>query len=827
MYKPNVFIAFFLVFMAQLTHAQMTARPQLPAKKVAKNIKIDGLLNEPAWQEASFINDFTEFRPTPNRKPENEIRTETHIMYSDEGVYIGGKCYERNKDSISRELIGRDGFGNNDFFVVIFDTYNDKQNGFEYFVTPLGEQMDSKVSPSDNNNEDFSWDAVWQSASVIEEDGWRFEIFIPFSAIRFGKSQNQTWGLNFSRRRIKTTQQYTWATVDPQINGFLTQEGFWTGLVDIKPPVRLQFSPYASYYSTFFSKAQAGEKKVVQQVNGGMDVKYGINQAFTLDMTLIPDFGQVQTDNRVLNLTPFEQQFQEQRPFFTEGLELFNKGGLFYSRRIGKNPYQASYDYQNLKAGETLLKDPQETKIVNATKVSGRMQNGLAIGVLNAITKEQNATILDDFTKKERKVASFPLSNYNMIVVDKTLKNNSSISLVNTNVIRNGSQYDATVTMGLFDFNDKTNTWNMGGNVGVSSLLGANEKNKITNGYKHNFYFGKTSGRVNFRLWNELADAKYSQNDMGYATNSNYSQSGFYTSYRVNKPKGWYNRLGGNINGYINYLVSPIDLLKQKNHMFQEVFMATNLFGQTKSLWSFYSNFNKRFTENDYYEARSTGRVFKRAGRESFFGQIESNDAKKYSFSVGLGLSNSHQFDKSFNTNFEINQKIRFNQRFSIGYGITLQKNRDQAGFGTTFGDSVYFTRRDRRTIENSLEMKYSFNNKMRINFNVRHYWSGVDAKELFLLNTQGGLNPSKRIDPATLSQNYNAFTLNMVYTWQIANGSFLNIVWKDEADDFIKSVFEDGFGKNLDRTYNANHTNSLSLRLIYFVDYLSFKKKK
>jgi hypothetical protein len=809
--------------------AQMTKRPELAAKKVAKSIKIDGILNEPAWLEASFIDKFTEFRPTPFKVEAQETRTETYIMYSNEGIYVGGKCFERNQDSISKELIGRDGFGNNDFFGIIFDTYNDKINGFEYFVTPLGEQMDAKASA---DGEDLSWNAVWESASVLEKDGWRFEVFIPFSAIRFGKSDVQNWGLNFTRRRVKTGQQFTWATVDPQINGFLTQEGFWTGLKDIKPPIRLQFSPYASYYSTFFSKVKEGEKKVVSQFNGGMDVKYGINQAFTLDMTLIPDFGQVQTDNRVLNLTPFEQRFSEQRPFFTEGLELFNKGGLFYSRRIGKNPYQASYDYTDVKAGEILTKDPQETQVLNATKVSGRMQNGLAIGVLNAITGQQNATIFNQLTKNERKVSNYPLTNYNMIVVDKTLKNNSSVSFVNTNVLRNGSQYDANVSKGLFEFNDKKNTWNFGGSVGLSSLLGAEKDKSNTNGYIQEFHFGKISGAFNFRVWHELADAKYNQNDMGYATNSNYNQNGFFAGYRWNKPKYWYNNLGWNINGYSNYLVKSIDPLKQGNHRFQEMFIATNFYGQTKKLWQFYGNFNNRVTENDYYEARTTGRVFKRASRQSLYVNLGSNDAKKYSFSLGGGFQTSQQFANSYNINPEFYHKLRFNQRFSIDHSLTFQFAHDQAGFGkrvTTTGvaDSVFFSRRDRKTIENSVNLKYNFTNKMGLNFNVRHYWSGVSAKELFLLNTQGYLDASKRLDPATLNQNYNAFALNMVYTWQIANGSFINIVWKDEADDFLSASFKDNYRENLDRTFNSNHTNSLSFRIIYFVDYLSLKRKK
>ncbi len=823
-----LFIAFLLLtFTAQAQ--QMTPRPTMSAKKVAKNIKIDGLLDEASWKEASLFKDFTEFRPTPFKKEASETRTEAFMMYSNEGIYIGGKCYEQSQDSITRELIGRDGFGNNDFFGIIFDTYNDKINGFEYFVTPLGEQMDAKMSNNNGNNggEDFSWNAVWDSKCIIEKDGWAFEIFIPFSAIRFGKSATQKWGLNFTRRRVKTGQQYTWATVDPQINGFLPQEGFWDGLVDIKPPIRLQFSPYVSYYSTIFSKTKPGEKKVVQQVNGGMDVKYGINQAFTLDMALIPDFGQVQTDNRVLNLGPFEQQYDEQRPFFTEGLELFNKGNLFYSRRIGKNPTQVSYDYTNVNANETILKDPQETKILNATKVSGRMQNGLAIGVLNAVTGSQKATIQNTANKEERKVESYPLTNYNMIVLDKTLKNNSSISFVNTNVMRNGKQYDANVSMALIDINDKTNTWNFGGRAGVSNLIGAGVNGKTITGYTQSVYFGKTSGKLNFNISSDLANDKYSQNDMGYATNNNFLQNGFYVGYNINKPKGWYNRIGGNINGYLNHLVKAIDPLRQGNHMFQEGFIATNFYGQTKKLWGFYSNMNNRVTENDYYEARKTGRVFKRAGRFNFYANVNSNDAKKYSFSPEFGFQIGRQFKGTVNNNFGLSQKIRFNQKFSVEHSFNIENNNNQAGYGTTIADSVFFTRRDRKTIVNNLNLKYSFTNKMGLTLNIRHYWSGVNAKELYLLNTKGYLDPSNRVAASTLSQNYDAFALNMVYTWQVANGSFLNIVWKDEADDFARGIFENSYGKNLDRTFNANHTNTLSVRLIYFIDYLNLKKKK
>ncbi|MBK6633161.1 MAG: hypothetical protein IPG38_01540 [Chitinophagaceae bacterium] len=149
----------------------------------------------------------------------------------------------------------------------------------------------------------------------MQHDGWSFEMFIPYSAIRFGKKNVQDWGLNIVRRRQKSGEQLFWQSIDPNANGFLTQEGSFTGLENIKPPMRLQFSPYFSTYLNHDGTAATGVKKSSATVNGGMDVKYGINQAFTLDMTLIPDFGQVQSDNRILNLTPFEQRFNENRAF--------------------------------------------------------------------------------------------------------------------------------------------------------------------------------------------------------------------------------------------------------------------------------------------------------------------------------------------------------------------------------------------------------------------------------------------------------------------------------------------------------------------------------
>ena len=218
-----------IVCLIHTAHSQNVPVKDLPAKKTSKAIKIDGLINEDAWKDAALMTNLIEFRPKVGAIESYETRTEAYLMYSDDGIYFGGYCHERTKDSIATELKGRDGFGTNDYVGIILDTYYDQINGFEYFVTPLNEQWDAKMSPpqqdSHNGGEDFNWSAVWKSGAVIHNDGWSFEMFIPYSAIRFGKNNVQNWGMNITRRRRKTEQQFTWSPIDPNKNGFLPQEG--------------------------------------------------------------------------------------------------------------------------------------------------------------------------------------------------------------------------------------------------------------------------------------------------------------------------------------------------------------------------------------------------------------------------------------------------------------------------------------------------------------------------------------------------------------------------------------------------------------------------
>ena len=804
----SLFILF--SFSLIITYSQ-TASKTLASTKISSSIKIDGNLNEPVWKTTIPASDFTEYRPNPGAKEPHSNRTEIFILYDNTSIYIGGYCYEKTADSISKELVGRDRIGNSDFLGVIFDTYYDKINASGFFVTPYGEQFDAKYSGQ--GNEDETWNAVWDSEAKIQTDGWTFEMRIPYSALRFSSKDNQTWGLNITRRRQKTGQQYFWNHVDPNKNGFINQEGEWTGIQKISSPLRLSFSPYFSTYINHYPYKTDRVKDISSSVNGGMDVKYGISQSFTLDMTLIPDFGQVQSDNQVLNLTPFEVKFNENRSFFTEGTELFNKGNLFYSRRVGGTPIHFDDVGSKIDSIEHIRRNPSEAKLINATKISGRTGKGLGIGFFNAITKPMYATVEDDHGNS-RKILTNPLTNYNIVVLDQTLKNNSSVSLINTNVLREGKDYDANVTAALFDLNNKKNTYNWNGKVAVSTLVNIN--GKTVSGYSHNVAFGKTGGRFNFMLTQELTDNKYDQNDLGILFNNNFVNHYLWTGYRWTKPGKWYNNLFLNQNFNLSH--------RYKSSVYQSFNYNLNANSQLKNLWfvGFFAGYNAE--GNDFYEPRVIGRVFKTPQRFKFNAWFNTNRSKKYSVYTDISVAFLDLFKgRSYLLNVENN--YRFNDKFALGQSLILEPFYNNAGFADITGGDIIFSRRHRNTVENTLTAKYNFNKRNGITFRARHYWSKVKIKEFYTLQTNGYL--AKNIGyNGNVNQNFNAFNIDMVYTWEFAAGSFVNIVWKDAIYDDNQDIISD-YLKNFKNTISSSQNNNLSLKIIYYLDYLQLKRKK
>ena len=407
--------------------------------------KIDGVLDDAIWDTVDIVTDFVQYDPNMGDLAKEHQKTEVRMVYNDQAIYIAAYLHEKPED-ILRVFSPRDDFGQADYFGVTFNPNNDAQNDIKFYIMSSGTQVDilggsSRRGGGPGPRGDRGWNAVWDSAVKHVDDGWIVEMKIPYAALRFANQEDPTWGIQFYRKFRKEGLDYSWSPIDRTVGSQGIYDGLLKGLKNISPPTRLMFYPFTS----FTSVSQKNEE-TISNIGFGMDVKYGITESFTLDATLVPDFSQAAFDKVVLNLGPFEQRFDEQRQFFKEGINLFSKGDLFYSRRIGNAPVERNDVYDELideiDEVEEVVDNPNSVKMLNAIKVSGRNKNGLGIGVFNAITEKTSARIkntkytLDendekiDSTVTYRERVTEPFANYNIIVLDQQFNQNSSVTFV-------------------------------------------------------------------------------------------------------------------------------------------------------------------------------------------------------------------------------------------------------------------------------------------------------------------------------------------------------------------------------------------------------------
>jgi hypothetical protein len=801
-------------------------KKSLHIKRTQTSPKIDGVLDDEAWKTAEVATDFIQFRPEMGVTLPEDKKTTVKVTYDDNAIYFAAHLKDKPGD-IQRQLTSRDNFGNSDFFIVVLNPNNDAQNDVEFFVFASGTQADAVASPS--SGEDFGWNAVWDSAVKIVDDGWIVEMKIPYRALRFSTDVD-TWGMQFHRRfRIDNTQ-YTWNPIDRTKGNMGLYHGELKGITNIDPPVRLNLYPFGS---TVFNNEEKPDFKL------GLDIKYGVTENFTLDATLIPDFSQASFDRVTLNLGPFEQTFGEQRQFFKEGVDLFNKGNLFFSRRIGGGPSHSP----DLADDEETVNDPNEVKVLNALKLSGRTKKGLGIGIFNAITEKTETTIRKteeilniDGTVTEnithRKEVVEPFTNYNIVVVDQQFNGNSSVSLVNTNVTREGHFRDGNVTAIVADFSNKRNTYNIRGNAKLSNVNEI-DNNSIKTGKSAFIRAGKSHGKFRFSGDYSFSDENYDINDLGRNLRNNFSNFGIDINYRIFEPTKHLNNFF--INGYVNYrrLHDP------------STFTGTNfgifLRGQTKKLWWFRSNINfEPGKQYDYFEPRDFENkryfVFKNIGSINAF--IETNSNKKLSVEFGGGMW--HAFDKErdlFGYFAEVFPAYRINDKLRLSLGLLYNNNKGSRGYAlesNSIDDEIVFGERDMETIELSFSGGYTFNPFHSLSLVFRHYWTTVDYDSLpYFLQDDGSLiQQTSSLDNLleTSNVNFSTWNLDFSYTWQVAPGSFLTALYRNQLlyDDTESSR---GFNHSISTLFDQDMNHIVSLRLQYFLDFNGikniFKKKK
>lgn len=797
----------FTLLLCLTIHAQKIIDPV----KTKLPVTIDGILDEPDWIKSTASNGFITIRPEPGLEAAHD--TDIKIMYDDHALYISAFMHDSSRDSIMTQLTERDDLGNTDFILVYIDTYQSGNDASQFVLASTGVQMDAKVTTG--HEEDWAWDAIWEGAVHLTEKGWYAEIEIPYSAIRFSKKNIQEWNINFIRRRVATGEQSTWNPVDlTQDNPTLTQMGKLVNLRNIKPPLRLSFSPYVSLYGIHSKDAsRVPVTSTATSYNGGMDVKWGINEAFTLDMTLIPDFGQVQSDDQVLNLSPFEVRFDENRPFFTEGGEFFQKGGIFYSRRIGGRPIDFYQAYSNLDENETVIENPVSAQLYNATKISGRNAKGLGLGFFNAVAASTEATIENKETGERRKVKTSPLTNYNVFILDQNLKNNSSVSITNTNVWRQGTEfYDANVTALTLNLKDKDQKFGVSTEAKYSQQSFADQDN-IT-GHSIGISLDKLNGNLVYGIRYSEESDEYNPNDLGFLNNPNQRSVSANFQYRRFDGLWKFNQYQSWLNISHNRLYAP--------NLFSNNHVNMGWWGQAANLWNFNMWANYRPDAYDHFEPRRDGWFHKNPDMMNIGAWVGSDSRKRIRMEFAGMIYNMNEKGRH---GYFVNVEPRFRVNDKLTVAASAELDKEMSGRGLSdfgYDDEIIYSKRDRTTVSNRLSLNYSFNQNLNFNLRVRHYWSKVIHLEFLELMEDGSFAPTDYTAQQNLT--FNSFTTDAVLRWRFAPGSDLFVVWKNN----INGVHRKGevnyesidYFSGLDHLSDFPQNNSLSLRCVYYLDY-------
>ncbi|WP_281616311.1 DUF5916 domain-containing protein [Flammeovirga sp. SubArs3] len=808
--------------------------------------KIDGILDDEVWSDPLNMTNLTASlnghylnndeadkyiyegyftQNWPNNNQPSRQKTRLQVAYDDYAIYVSAQLYDTAPDSVRTNLGGRDsGSGAADSFIVSFDTYNKQQDCFEFEVTAAGVQSDRMRGMS---GWDGNWNEVWQSAVQKNEEGWAVEMAIPYRALRMPNAKEMVWGVNFGRVIKRSNETAFWNNVDAEKQGYVNQFGSLRGLYDIKPPLRLTLSPYISNVAV----SKQGSDKIANTFSGGADLKLGLGQSFTLDVSLVPDFSQVQADNEVLNLSAYEVQYGEFRDFFRQGTSIFNKWGQFYSRRIGQSHVAPSDDH--LQDNEEFIFKPNDAPLINSIKLTGRTEKGLGVGILNSITNVSYAIIEDTLTNETRTVEADPLTNFNIISVDQNLPNNSSIGVINTNVRRGQGHKSSNVSSGHFNLYDRNNMFRFRGFGALSqefnTEVGNNgEDERLTTlGHRFDLGHGKVSGNWHYWVSTNVESDTYNPNDLGYNSSNNAIQVRANTSWNQYKGKGIYQRYWVRVGYNEDHLYAP------------KAFMYRNLWGDADMLFNnFWSvRLNAAITPQmsyDYFGPREEGYRFAQYPSHDTGVTLNSDGSKRYSISMRASIWQRQHFNQ-LDDYYRYGQTYRVNDKWDLNHQIAWSQNRNEKGYVTTEKDesdnveAVIYGDRNVKTLENNFWTQYTFNNKMFLKLRLRHYWRQVAYDEFFDLAKSGELLTSDFSDVNEDGEkehdaNYNTFNMEVSYSWEFLPGSFVTAMWRNELGSNSHNSHYN-FTENVNEMWKEAQVNTLSVRLMYFLDYQQVKR--
>ena len=770
-------------------------------------VTIDGIDEDAVWRDAPPITAFKMWRPTEAGEVRAGFKTEAKVAYDAANLYVFVRAYDPHPDSIIKLLERRDSFTPSDMIWLFIDSYRDRRTGYEFGVNAAGVKMDLAVS--NDGNEDQAWDAVWDVVTKIDSLGWTAEFRLPLSQMRYSSDRSHIFGLMIDRDVYRFNERFSWPLFRNSKPGFVSQFGALEGMDDLESPRRMEAMPYVVTKSA--NEVVNNQFANKQRISMGGDLKYRIAPNVTLDATVNPDFGQVEADPAVFNLTAIESFFDERRPFFVAGRSLFEFGvncsavncngeGLYYSRRIGRTPELAGT------YGDTVAQQP--TTILGAGKLIGRFSKGLTVGVLDALTKREASP--GDTTFE-------PRTNFAVVRATQDLrKGNSSVGAMLTAVNRSmdswSSPYmNSDAYVGAIDFRHKflKNTYEIGGSLDYSRVRASKEamlslqtdavhyyqrpdadlpldsNRTVLTGDAEELRLGKVGGKhIMFETSYQRRSPGFETNDLGYLQRADQQSWNTWMGFFDRQERKYYKRLQWNFNWWQYWTTDGLALEAATNtnlHINLKNNSGIHMGGTLGQLGATFDDRNATrggpAVRQDRYIAPwlfLVGDDRKSIVPNFNLNYFRTGEGRTHSVSYGPGLDfkMKGRFSSSLSMNFSHN--IRDNQWLGL---IT-----DDAGI-----DQYTIVHMDQTTTSATARLNYTFTPNVSLQGYLQPFVTkGTYSNPRALSATPRAADYDARYttlnDSETVSDpggfNYKQLQSNLVFRWEYAPGSTLFAVW-------------------------------------------------
>ena len=857
---------------AQDTSAVLAHKQARAVRLQGATITVDGKLDDAAWANAVWISDFVQKRPREGAHPSDSMRIA--IVYDDDAVYVGARMFSRDPAKIQAPLSRRDNTFQAERIWVSFDSYHDKRTAYSFGVTASGVRADWYHATDNENDVNSGFDPVWDAKANIDALGWTAEMRIPFSQLRFTNQPVQVWGFNANRWNPVTSEDDYWIPVPTNRTGWSSFMGELVGIEGVKPTRRLELMPYSSADTRFQGGVPAGDP-----FNGGAnfagragaDLKMGLGPNITLDGTVNPDFGQVEADPAVVNLSAFEVFFDEKRPFFTEGSQLLRGSGpsYFYSRRIGASPScNASGDFVDC---------PQNATILGAAKVTGRLATGMSLGALAAVTSREYARTYDSTTRMFGRTVVAPPAGYGVMRLQQEFGASKSVVGVTLTTVHRGldSLLAPTNTRHAYAGGaDWVLRWDRGGYelrgwLGFSHLRGdTSDINRVQNssvhyfqrpdaqdsvgGYLHydptrttltgsvgSLWFRKTKGNWLYDLQYAWESPAYDPNDAGRLGNADGRNVFAGVIYRQTKPRAWFQNYAATLTAFTEY-----DYGGDRQVFFSELYGQVTL----KNFWGLSSYID--------YQPRSFDHSATRGGPEmatpeswNWVVRLASKFGAKNSWVGRVYYGEDELGGETYRLSGEIS--IRPSTRFQISATPNYLRAIDPRQYVTTFtgggsaatyGSRYVFAQIDQSTFLMQLRANYTIGPDLTLElygepfaasgryyglgelaaartFNLRRYGtSGTTIARNtagdYTITDNGGADTLQIANP---DFNILSFRSNAVLRWEWRRGSTLYLVWAQNKFGYQPTARLVGFGDLAD-SFGAQGDNFFAVKVSYWI---------